>query len=116
MIYIEKYDLTISHPTQEVSDIAIKNHIYYNLERGKCIFIIPDDIKNADKKIKRNYKVGFLFDFLGSVYPEKNIMERYHIISDEYQFWFTHRQFWNIYEEYKKDQSKYLLKRSLLCT
>lgn len=116
MIYVEKYNLTISNPKQEISDVAIKNHIHKTIEKGLLVFIIPEDIKDADKKIKRNYKVGFLFDFLSEIYPNYNIMEKYYIIKDNYHFWFTHRQFWNIYQDYKKDQSKYLLKRSLLCS
>lgn len=118
MIYLEKTDQYLRNPEHLKSgflSVEEKNYLYKNLDKGKCIFLIPEDIENADKKIKRNYKVGFLFDLLGNVYPGKNQTEKFQIISEKYHFWITHRQFRNILDEYQADRLKYLNKRSLLC-
>lgn len=114
MIYVSEHDVFIKNPLEEISNISVKNNVYKNLEKGLLSFLVPDDFIDAQKNLKRNYKVGFLYDLLGNIYPSKGKEDKYKIISEKYHLWFTYRQFHNVIEEYEKDRNKYIYKRNIL--
>lgn len=114
MIYLHKYDRIITNPAEEIKEVEVKNYLYENLEKGLVVFLIPEDILNFGKNIKKNYKVGFLYDILTLTYPSKGKEDKHKIISEKYHLWFTYRQFHNVLDEYSESRAKYILKRSLL--
>ena len=116
MIKILEKELMIKTPTQELS-IDVKNYLREHLKNGDCIFKTPvtfDSIIFEKKKHKKNYKVGFLYDILTVIYPEYGKEMKHSIISVQYDFGFSYRQFKTILDEYEKDRNKYLLKPNLL--
>lgn len=114
MIILQQFDYVVENPNQEIKDAKIKKFIYDNLEKGLVIFSLPEKISVLDKNLKRNYKVGFLFDFISNVYPLKSKEEKYQIISDKFFLWFTYRQFHNVNEEYARDRDKYYTRPELI--
>jgi hypothetical protein len=116
MIYLADKDILINNPNQELS-IEIKNYLFENLKKGRCVFVIPEDfdqLVSDAKKHKKNYKVGFLYDLLGVIYFDFGKEKKHEIISEKYHLWFTYRQFKTLIDEYEIDRNKYLLKRNLL--
>lgn len=116
MIKILEKNIVITNPKQDIS-VEVKNYLYENLKNGDCIFKTPSDFDQVisnNKKHKKNYKVGFLFDLLGVIYADLGKEAKHEIIKTQYDFEFSYRQFKTILDEYEKDRNKYLLKRNLL--
>ena len=119
MIYLPIQDLTIKNP-EDLKDLPanIRNYIYDNLDKGLLLFLIPDDLENRyhtnEKKIKKNYKFGFLYDMIKATYPQKTKGDIHKIIDEKYHGWVTYRQFYSIIGEYENNRKKYLLQRDFL--
>lgn len=119
MIYLEKFNITIKVPEDiNTLEVSVKNYLYEKLAKGLVLFLIPEDLENTDfpdeKKIKKNYKVGFLNEALKIVYPLKNNNDVCNVISEKFHLWFTYRQYFTIIKQYEKDRKKYLFQRNLL--
>lgn len=116
MIFLKEIQSIIKNPSDDLS-LEVKNYLYENLKNGLVFITIPVDFNQSSKdlkKHKKNYKVGFIYDMLGVIYPEMGKEKKHEVISEQFQMWFTYRQFKTIIDEYEKDRSKYLLKRNLL--
>lgn len=110
MILIEKFECTIKLPSAPDS-LEHKKYLYENLKNGLCVFKIPNDYNKIlidAKKHKKNYKVGFLYDLLTDIYPNLGKEEKHEIISEQYNLWFTYRQFKNLLDEYQSKKLSYL--------
>jgi len=96
-------------------DKKTSNIIFSNLDKGQCLFVVPEDFNHLKiskiKNHKRNYKVGFLYDALTVVYPDLDKGDKHKIIQDKYHFWFSYRQFKTILDAYEKDKRSYLENR-----
>jgi hypothetical protein len=119
MIYLPIQDVTIKNPVDVKCLPAVtRNYIYDNLDKGLMLFLIPDDLENTyhidEKKFKNNYKVGFLYDLILLIYPQKTKSEAHEIIDKKFHCWITYRQFYTIINDYSKDRKKYILQRNFL--
>ena len=117
MILIKEYNQVIENPIkfQDLSP-EIKNHLVNVMDKGEVFFKFPKDftgIKNENKH-RNIYKIGFLYDMLAECYPSMSKTDKYVIISNEYQFFFTYRRFKDVLDEYINDKRKYYKNRSLL--
>ena len=107
MIYIPEEEIYLKNP-RDFKDLTVKlrNYLSGNLRRGLCIVKIPDWIQ--DKQEKKIYKVGFLNELLGLVYPNHTKKMNYDVISEEYHMWFTYRQFANLIKPYEQSRLDYI--------
>lgn len=120
MIFIKELNLFIKNPL-EVPNMTteIKSILNEDLPKGYSIFVLPKDFESLPKEInpkkhKTVYKVGFLFQILGAILPQSGKIDKYKIIAEMYDFWFTYRQFKDILDEYEKNREKYIKARHLL--
>lgn len=99
-------------------DFETSNIIFSNLDKGRCLFIVPEDFNYLGipkiKNHKKNYKVGFLYDALSIVYPDLEKGEKHRIIEDKYHFWFSYRQFKTILDNYEENRRAYIENRKEL--
>ena len=119
MLYLYESKTFVKNP-DEIDKLSpsIKEDLYKKLDQGLVLFVMPDEYSNtgysSEKKHKKNYKVGFLYDALLRIYPRMNKMEAHSIISEKYHLWITYRQFFTHVNEYEKAKPKYLIKPKML--
>lgn len=117
MLYLKSKGIDLSSISQYQNlNKETKNEIYNDLEKGHCIFVSSSYLKKhfdkseqERKSARKTYKVGFLYDLLTEVYPDKNKTEKQKIISEKYGLEITYRQFKTILDKYEEDKSKYII-------
>lgn len=109
MILLKESGYLVKSPKQKLPK-EISNILSEDLQKGYCIFIVPEKFDFVDdaKNFKKTYKVGFLYDLLSEIYPAYGKTEKFKIISEKYHFWFTYRQFKNITDEYFENRANFL--------
>jgi hypothetical protein len=113
MIYIPELDLHISDVAEAAKDLKIQKYLRCNLDKGSCIIIIPErlDAISPDQKLrKKSYKVGFLFEALGTIYPGTEKQAKHKIIDQKYHMFITYRQFFTLLDFYESNREKFYSK------
>lgn len=114
MIFIKNEEVYIKRPSDaEQLLTSIKNALRKDLEKGHSIFEVParfddPDVERKDQKSnKQIYKIGFLFDLMGIIYPEYGKEKKFEIIMEKYHFWLSYRQFKTLLDIYEGNREKY---------
>lgn len=110
MIYIDFEDKYIDTPNNYDSlDVNVKLWLREYLDKGMLIFKIPDRLVGFSKEDKKAYKIGWLYEMMSKVYPEYTktyIAER---ISEQFQMWFSYRQFSTLLHVYEKKREEFTI-------
>ena len=110
MIYIDFEDDYIDSP-DDYDKLKQNEKLWLReyLDKGMLIFKVPDRLASFSKEDKKAYKVGYLYEMMLVVYPEYTktyIAER---ISEQFQMWFSYRQFSTLLHVYEKKREEFII-------
>lgn len=103
MIYSEATNIRIDHLVYFGS---LADHQLSELRKDEqnsgIIFMIPDHIRTNREKL--TYRVGFLFEFLKKLYPDKKRIDICDILNERYGVFIDQRQIYRHAKRFKEQE------------
>jgi hypothetical protein len=106
MILVKELKTLIYDYKQALASPELKSFFYKNLDKGHCIFLIPERF-NENNQMKKSYKIGFIFELLTVIYPSYGKEKKHKIIDENYHLFVNYRQFKNLLDNYEKSRKQY---------